>query len=369
MYAVVRARFAVLVSPKVRVETGILRPISLNSLVVLLGDSGIGKTVSQTAGPTLVDFGAFTNIFESPLGSGEGLAELYLSPPVKGQPSRAQVMEAGLFTLDEGHVLHQLAQRNGATLMSELRKAYSGAVLGQGNAGAATRRHVAVYRLVLLANMQPVVAAKLLGDHLTGDPQRFVFFATTDPAVPDAAPAVSVPTVPRPTHGGLVTVAPSIQAEVRARRLPIVRGVRRPDPLDSHRDQNRLVEATLLSLMEGRTVANEDDWHRAGMVMDVSDRLRRQVMAEQRAQRDAEEARRGRALGVREAAAEDEKERRLVAKLAERIADKVVATGGMARGELRKAVTSAVTRHRFDPALTLAVAGCKVKVIGDRVEP
>jgi hypothetical protein len=368
IYAVVRARFAVLVSPNVRVDTGILTPVPLNVLTVLLGASGIGKTTAANLGAQVASWGVRIDVREVTLGSGEGMAEAYLDPaPSKGAP-RPQPYRGVLFTLDEGAVLHELNERNASTLMSELRKAFSGTTLGQYNADPAKRRQVTEYRFGLLANMQPSVAVKLLGNHETGDPQRFTWFATTDSSIPDHAPVVPVPQLPAITHAGPIQVAPSITAELHARRLAVARGAQLPDPLDSQRPACQAKEAGVLALLDGRIAVSEDDWRLAGMVMDVSDVLRREVMARHRAQRIADDEARGRAQGVREAAAENERECRLILVMAERIRDRVP-PGGIGRMKLCRALTAKATRHRFDAALALAVANGWVKVVDGRIVP
>jgi hypothetical protein len=367
VYAVVRARLAVLVDPAVKVDTGILTPVSLNLLTVLLGASGAGKTTAANLGPQVVDWGRRVDVFEVTLGSGEGMADAYLGPASKGAP-RSQVFKGGLFTLDEGQALHDFRERSGSTLMSELRKAFSGTTLGQHNAGRDTKRQVRDYRFSLLANMQPSVAARLLGDHENGDPQRFTWFATTDPNIPDAAPVVPVPQVPVMTHGWTMTVPASITAELRARRLAVARGEQLPDPLDSQRPACQAKEAGMLALLDSRTGVTEEDWRLAGMVMDVSDVLRRRVMRQAQARRQAEDEARGKAQGVREAAASTEKERRLILNMAERIRDRLPVEG-IGRGELSRSLTSKRNRRRFDPALDLAMANGWVNVADGRVVP
>jgi hypothetical protein len=170
------------------------------------------------------------------------------------------------------------------------------------------------------------------------------------------------------TYGGTITVAKSITTELRSRRLAVARGEQLPDPLDSQRPACQAKEAAMLALLDGRTAVTEDDWRLAGMVMDVSDRLRRGVMAEHRAKRAAEDEARGRAQGVREAAAATEKDRRLVLVMAERIRDRTP-PDGIGRGELCRLLTKGRTRHRFDPAVDLAVANRWVKVEDGRVVP
>jgi hypothetical protein len=70
---------------------------------------------------------------------------------------------------------------------------------------------------------------------------------------------------------------------------------------------------------------------------------------------------------IDEAIVDDTREPRAVAKLAARIVERVP-TEGAARSELRRALTSGETRHRFEEALDRAVADGLVVVVGGRVE-
>jgi hypothetical protein len=344
VYAAVRARLGTLVPYTLRVDTGIASPLSLNSLLALVADSGGGKTTSHAEGRDLVPF-IREDVYEGPLGSGEGVAELFFKWEWEPDPEtgkrvkvRRQSIKAALLRLDEGEALTRMMERAGATIMPTLRSAYSGELIGATNAKEENRRILAAhsYRLVVMVGLQGSVAAMLLADALTGTPQRFVFFHANDPSIPDLAPAVArpwtklwVPPTITDTEQTM-TLPESVRAGIKERYLAAKRRGDR-NALDSHRDQNRVVEAAMLALLEGRPEANEEDWHLAGMVMDTSDALRSWIMERGRASSRAVEDERNQA-GVRRqrVMAEDAHSRavvggaRAMARLAHRVAPVVV---------------------------------------------
>lgn len=289
VYAAVRARVGTLVPHTLRVDTGIAVPISLNSLLAIIGTSGAGKTTSAALARDLVPIDTSGHFYEGPLGSGEGVVELYYEAQEQPNPGggkaikvRVQAKKGALLLLDEGEALTQMAGRLGATLLPTLRSAYSGEMIGQSNARQETRRVLAAgsYRFVLLVGLQDVAAIKLLADEATGTPQRFVFFNANDPAIPpevvDASPPWSAgPWVPPTITGGqTMTLDPDVLAEIRGRQLAIQRGTLVLDPLDAHRDQNRIKEAGMLAILDGRLQIIAEDWRLAGMVLDTSDAVR-----------------------------------------------------------------------------------------------
>jgi hypothetical protein len=129
-----------------------------------------------------------------PLGSGEGVAEAFYGtvtvPPAsgKGRPTieRKIVNTAALIYVDEGEAISQIGERRSSTLLPELRAGWSGQTIGQGNASADTTRIVPAgkYRLVLVVNWQPELAAGVLGKSVGGFPQRLVWFSALDASIP-----------------------------------------------------------------------------------------------------------------------------------------------------------------------------------------
>lgn len=308
VYAAVRARLCVLVPHSLRIDTTIAVPISLNSLVAVIGSSGAGKTTSAALGRELVPI-IRTDVYEGPLGSGEGVAEVFFEwreEPGEGGKTvreRVQTKTGALLLLDEGEALSRMAVRSGTTILPTIRSAYSGEMIGQTNARAETRRVLAAgsYRFVLLVGLQDLAAAELLADHATGTPQRFVMFDANDPTIPADAPSIerlwplSGPWVPATVTGGqMMTLAPSVLSEVRERALAVQRGSLVLDVLDAHRDQNRLKEAAMLAILGRRLEISPEDWRLAGMILDASDALRRWIVERNAAaKRQAEDERTG----------------------------------------------------------------------------
>ena len=282
-------RVAVLSPPTLTIDTGIGTPASLNMLIGLVGPSGAGKTSATEIARELIPICRRDLAVDLPLGSGEGLVEIFhetvLEDDGKGRQVkvRRRTKTGALLTLDEGQALTELAGRKGSTLLPTLRSAWSGATLGQTNARDETRRilEAGTYRLALLVGFQAAAAGALLGDWETGTPQRFVLFNATDPSIPDQPP--NVPTdpvlarVPHTAAGQPITVSRAVCAEVRGRQLEVQRGRLLLDPLDSHRDLSRLKVAALLGVMAGRCSIESEDWDLAGIILDTSDAVRRWV--------------------------------------------------------------------------------------------
>jgi len=297
VYAAVRARLCVLVPHGLTIDTSIAVPISLNALVAVIGSSGAGKTTSSALGRALVPI-TRTDVFEGPLGSGEGVAEVFYEWREEPKPSgkgtvkvKVRSRTAALLLLDEGEALTRMAERAGTTILPTLRSAYSGELLGQANARQETLRVLPAgsYRLVLLVGLQDVAAAQLFADSSTGTPQRVVMFHANDPSIPAEPPEAPAPWPEGPwvpsaiTGGQTIELEPEVLAEVRERALAIQRGALVLDTLDAHRDQNRLKEAAMLAILAHRLRITVDDWRLAGMILDASDSMRRWIIERARA--------------------------------------------------------------------------------------
>jgi hypothetical protein len=297
VYGAIRARQAALTPHTLVIDTGIATPISLNGLLAIVGLPGAGKTTAIALARQALPI-ARKDVYEGPLGSGEGIVELYFetqqvpnpNQPGKTIPAKVQVKFGALLYLDEGAALARMASRNGTVLMETLRSCYSGELLGQTNASQDTRRVMPAghYRFILLMGLQVTTAHILLADDTTGTAQRIVMFSANDASIPEQAPAAPPPTIPTvpPTVTGVpqvVTLAATVAAEVRANALAVQQGVSNINQLDAHRDQNRLKESAMLAILDGRTDINEDDWRLGGMILDTSDRLRSSILAQVKA--------------------------------------------------------------------------------------
>lgn len=302
--ACVLARIAAYTPPCWSIPAIVGAESTLATYVVLVGPSGAGKSSAKDAAMDLLPLDMAHVADDLPLGSGEGLIEVYFDMAEEDNPSgkgtrkvKRKVREGAYMTLDEGQALADLGSRKGSTLVPYLRSAWTGSTLGTSNASVETKRRIAkgTYTLGLVIGLQPVLANALLDDAGGGLPQRFAWFSVIDPTIPDnrvewPGPLEwSPPPIVR--HGGGLTVDPRIEATVRANDLARQRG-QQFDELDAHADLVRLKIAGCLAVLDKRNHINTDDWALAGMVCDTG-RLVRTVVKEQIAieDRKAEAAR------------------------------------------------------------------------------
>ena len=215
------------------------------------------------------------------MGSGEGVARTYQLPGANADDpwdrSRA------IFTAPEVDSLTALGGRQGATLLPELRKVYTGESIGFANGGRATRLVLPAhsYRACVSVGVQPERAGTLLRDADGGTPQRFVWASVADPDAPEVRPDCPDPLTVRLARWGSDVAELSVPNEARdaidAQRLAVLRGDRDVDPLDGHAMLTRLKIAAALMILGGRTVVDADDWSLAGQVMLRSQRTRERV--------------------------------------------------------------------------------------------
>lgn len=392
---VLLARLASCVPGRLRVDTDVRTPTPLSMFSVLIGNSGTGKSSAAAVALALMPQGIhFTE--SHPLGSGEGLCDAYMTackasdveggdPDAKGTVY-VQTEHNAFFHADEGARVLEVGKRSGSTLLPILRDAWSGGDFGQRNtvAGGKNRKVVGASVGLWLGLQQPHAAELLAGANaVDGTIQRFVWWASADPSIPDE-PAPW----PGPVHMAehflnetvlkSVTVADPIKAELRWRQVQRARGVLVPAAGREQDDALRVRLGALLALLESRTHVTEADWALALVLLDTSAGHVEQVRALQRDEEARAEAGR---IGVehRRLDANDERSdrvfdatvTRIVAKIVTRLADK---TEGVMRSKLRESV--ARTRHtEFDAALVAAEDAGLIRVTptvdahGERVYP
>jgi hypothetical protein len=268
-------------------------PASLNYFAAVIGPSGSGKSTSISTGRDLIPeptAQVIDMVDDRPLGSGEGIAELYMGHQTddEGKTVRGQVRQNAFVYVDEGEALIGMIDRKGATILETLRRAWSGQTLGQSNASQDRNRVIPArrYRLGLVIGFQPEKAGRLLADDTGGTPQRFMFTSAIDPTVPDEPPdwpgpiELAIPDDIAHTidHGVVqpyrMKVADPIQREIRAADLTRVRGETTAQPLDSHAMLHKLKIAGLLAILDRRGHITTDDWHLAGIAWSTSVRVR-----------------------------------------------------------------------------------------------
>lgn len=289
VFAALLARMASTVPPtaKIDVEIGEAKPPSM--FVVLASDSGLGKSGSASVARMLypIDEVSHPRTRIGYAASGEGLIECYLEPPQRGATSRSKIYDGLYVYIDEGSTWIELGSRNGNSVHSIARSLWSCEDLGQSLADSKTSRSISAgsYTIGMTMAIQPRLAGPLLDSvaAAAGTPQRFLWFNATDPTAPESKPEWPGPLElwePSGLLGDLrqgFRVDPSIVDRFDRRRLQMLRGEIKPDPLDSHRRQNQIRVAGLLALLGGRAAIDPDDWDLAGSVMNLSDAVRSNI--------------------------------------------------------------------------------------------
>ncbi|GIL29930.1 toprim domain-containing protein [Actinocatenispora comari] len=250
---------------------------SLNTFIAFVGPSGLGKGTAAAAADDLLQLS--DEIDEMPPGSGEGIARMFAHRYKEGAGADAtwtltKDRTRLLLVADEVDSLAALGGRKGATLLPELRKAWSGERLGfaYGDREKAVILPAHSYRLGLTVGVQPERAGALLDDAAGGTPQRFLWLPVGDPDVPECDvddPGTAELTLPKV---GAMTVPAAIGAEIKANRRHQLR-----TETSNHDMMLRLKVAALLALMDDRGDINAEDWELAGVVKAVSDETQQRI--------------------------------------------------------------------------------------------
>lgn len=287
----VMARQAALTPPAFRLPPIVGAPASVAWYVALCGPPNSGKTTSIATATRLLSMSGHSRVVERPLGSGEGLVELYLGFEAEEQNGktvqvRKQTKDGAFVTLDEGSALAEMAGRSGATLLPFLRSMWTGGRVGTSNASAETTRYLpdGSYSLGLVVGFQPALAAALLADDAAGTPQRFIWASGTDPRISGDAtwpgmlrpPALQLGREARQDSN--LDVAGEVVTEIRTAALARARAEVVIESLDAHRDLLRLKAAGLLAMLDGRLAVTVEDWQLAGVMVDTSAAVRAQVL-------------------------------------------------------------------------------------------
>lgn len=354
---VVLARVIVATGPALVLPPLVGADGSLNLFLALVGHSGAGKGTSERCA---ADALRIDGVDSANVGSGEGIAHLFARRTKTGVERHR---EAVLMQVAEIDTLAALGDRKGATLLPELRKAWSGEDLGFAYADPtkALKLDAHTYRLALVAGVQPAKAAWVLDDADAGTPQRFTWLPATDPQAPEVAPVCPAPlhwTPPRTwpptdpfTGRNPIEVCQGARTLIDTSRLARLRG--EGDALDGHALQNRLKLAAALSLLEGRTAVTEADWELAGVIAALSEHTRAGVLAvlartASERNRGRAEAEADRAITVADRIFEDSVKR--VSKTALRFLREHGQGAGLGAAELRRRVASR-DRDYLDEAL------------------
>lgn len=316
---------------------------SLNLFAAIVAPSGIGKGASEAVARDLVPFDEMANIAEVPAGSGEGLAHAYVRRATTGPEKGSIIRERNscLFTVPEVDTLTEIGRRQGSTIMSKLRSAYSGEEIGFFYADPAKRLLVGPhqYRLCLTLGVQPERAGALLSDSAGGTPQRFVWLPANDPHMirGRGKPRDAIGYVALREWGGhhRSVDVPQVAVDTVLNAF-VARHRGAGDALDGHALLTRLKVMVGLAAMDGRTESDELDWRLAGCVMRKSDETRAAVVAAIEAAEEVEAEKRGKKMGVMRDAANVSEGDKKVRRFQVRIARKLSRSGVCTQSELLK---------------------------------
>jgi len=300
VFGAILTRVAAITPHTVELPPIIGASVGLTFFSALVGPPESGKSAAAAVAAELLP--APSKVHDRlPIGSGEGFAEclfeMVSEPDEKtGKPVKVkrQTRNAAIFHIDEGATLGDLGSRTGSTLLPTLRTAWSHGALGAANASAERRRILdgKSYVYGVTMGLQPELAGPLLGDAGAGTPQRFLWLSALDPHAVVDGPEDPGPLAWEPRGAGdlydlrmvsggwqryRLRVAGSIWTTVRAARVKIERGEVEVATLDAHRMLVRLKVAALLALLDSRVDVNEEDWHLAEIVLDVSRRVRQET--------------------------------------------------------------------------------------------
>jgi hypothetical protein len=294
----VLARVAAFTPPSRCVPATIGGHVPLSLYPAIMADTGGGKSATAAVAADLLPNMTPGTVGPISLGSGEGVAEIYLEvvdvtedddtgAPRKVKRKR-QTKYGALLVLDEGRALGEMARRTGATIVQTLCTAWVGGALGNANASAETYRHLpgGNYALGLITSWQPQKAAALFDDTDGGLPGRFLYVPADDIHAPDTPPPWPGAlhwTPPALCIANDIVVADPVEypasviEAVRAERLHRLRGGH-VAALDAHRMLHRLKIAGALATLENRRISTLEDWEIAGLILDVSDAVRGTVV-------------------------------------------------------------------------------------------
>lgn len=322
------ARVVAVVPPTVQLPPLVGANASINLFVGLVGTSGSFKGATEQAAQDAFRLGP---IFTTGVGSGEGINHMF----AHYEKNTGTVMDRDkvMFSVPEIDTLAALGNRNGTTLLSQLRKAWSGEALTFGYVDKTKAIEVArhSYRLTLVAGIQPGRGGTLIEDSDGGTPQRFIWLPTQDPDMPRIKPQepeqVDLRGIANGWPGGSDLAEKITAATTGAGIEPHVlelpewvakliddnavdkhRGESNDSALDGHLGLCRIKVAAGLALLHNQRVISPLMWDLSGVVMDVSQQTRAGVEKHLAEQGAKENLARGKAEGIRAVASREVRE-------------------------------------------------------------
>ncbi|MEU6244831.1 bifunctional DNA primase/polymerase [Streptomyces sp. NPDC047024] len=292
------ARLSGMIDHRIKVDTGVKKPASLNLFVGIIDSSGSNKSTSNEASEDLLEAPDDREFLDGiPMGTGEGMAEALMGEVEEEDFNkldrnhnprlvkvRRQVRHNLSFYQDEGDALIRMGSRDGSSLWPSIRSAWQAGTLGQTNASAERRRFIkrGTYAMGMVVGFQYTNALVVLRDSITGTAQRFVWCPAVDPDIPmDPIPVPDVEFGRPQELRGVITMTMPTEVKRAIRTELVLRNAGRIeiDPLDSHANLVKVKLAGLLALLDGaRTNITTQDWDLAGQMWAVSCALRTAIL-------------------------------------------------------------------------------------------
>lgn len=351
---------------------------SINSFIALVARSGGGKGAAGAAANEALEIAPNTlRVARANLGSGEGISAAFVGRETgeNGEPEVVQHTDSVLFEVAEVDSFAATGNRQGSTMMPEIRKGWSGEPLGFQNRD--TSRTLPVeshsYRMAMIVGVQPKRSGALLHDADGGTPQRFIWLPATDPFAPDKAPTPPAPirwdmpgqdVLPEINGKRIMQVCDIAWDTIDKAQIARLRG--EGDALDGHSLFSRLKLAAAIALLDRRGDVNDADWDLSGFIMRVSDATRQScVDALSEAAKNANVAR-AEARAEAAAVTADHAETALLARAKDRVLLKA-GTSWESAANLRIAL-SAKIRPFFEVAIQELEAAGRIEVIRDEYQ-
>lgn len=343
------------------------QPARCNLISGFLGTTGTGKSyIGNPARCIVPKVDGMAD--DKPIGTGEGIAELFMDKIVVGegknkQTKRIQARHNAFIFCDEGTTLKKLGARDNSIITEALLTAFSGGTLGQSNASDETTRIVRDYCFGAIFNFTYEAFDTIREMVESGFPGRFLYAMTIDPNIP---PPKDRPSFYKPpviiidrTPGGVILFdKDGLFDEVNHELWLRATGRKVVEPIDGHSlfIQCKVVGLFTYVVFRERSV-RMDYWDLAGMLCDYSrasrlygERKAAELTHAKEAADNAKCATRSRIMSVAAKNAD-----KVVDGLARRIARKVHDKGGMKNREVTQSLSGA-ERALQNEAIVLAEA-------------
>lgn len=364
---------------------------SFDLLCVIAGTSGSGKTSPMRNAARMLPVQRKDLRMGLGIGSGEGIIEsFYGKRELEGEngrkTERAKIIAGVNFSVSEGLIFSDLAERGGTTHVTRLCDAWSGAPLSTANATQDTFRHIDEdqYRLTLMMGIQADQAHRLITDDATS--QGFVgrlLFAWAEeprvsprPAPPDLfvlqpPPEIAIPATAEHPKWYQPTYLTYPQAIITEIQEASDRRVGKSVPVEEHHhDLMRCKVAGIVALMDGRLTVSADDWAIATTLVDCSRAVRLHLRAIRRWTESDRRHHKAEQAGEFKYVAAKAVERRAVTDYKSKVLTRLRTEGPLPYGTddgLGK-MTSSKRRWMIEQAVNELVAEGSIRKHGDRYE-